>query len=127
MLRPQCCNKSCVSKLSDDVVIQGLRKSFDAMDNDEKNTSLMSILKQASKDGKGWLKSCFCLTNHGCWLSYFSSVCLGWPSNSPSHPRGDVVKEGGSHQIYKLKDHVVCKQAFCQLLNINVKRVAWTH
>ena len=35
------------------------------------------------------------------------------------------IEDGGTNQVYMVKCKVVCKQAFCNLLNVNAKRVVW--
>lgn len=51
--RSQCCGKKCEDVLANDPRVKALRDSLDAMDNDEKNSTLMSLLTQVDK--KDWV------------------------------------------------------------------------
>ena len=79
--------------------VRDLGETFERLDNDEKNKMLMGMLKQIKKA-------------HG-YVHNLENVLLNLS-----------LKDGATNQTYQLKNHVVCKQAFCQLLNINVKRAA---
>ena len=79
--------------------VRDLGETFEKLDNDEKNKMLMGMLKQ-SKKAHGYVHN---LKNMFLNLS---------------------LKDDVATQTYQLKDHVVCKHAFCQVLNINIKRVA---
>ena len=49
-LRSLCCGKNCMGALQDTPNIMSLRKSLESMGHDEKNATLMAILKQGVQD-----------------------------------------------------------------------------
>ena len=49
-LRSLCCGKNCTGALQETPSIMSLRQSLDAMGNDEKNATVMAILKQGIQD-----------------------------------------------------------------------------